>query len=505
MSGGDVVTWAGRLNGLQQYSSAVLTPDTATGGLTYRQLLDGCGIHGCKNAFCAGHSITADNEVLIFGGHADKVQWFRRYNHATGNLTAVELMPSGRWYPTPVTLHDGRVVVVGGIIDSGQAGWHAEGNYTADNPTYTVYNPAGAGGKGTFTEDKMDMYEQLHEAFPIHTYPHVVLLPDGGLAMSAGKTLVKYDQTGEESFARAYPMEDRPGPPWSYPQTGQGTPLPIEPPYDRIWFLASGGNADDRARVTTPASDTAHLIELTGGPSASWEDVGPMPYERVMGDAIVLCDGTIGYFGGAGQGIAGWNLKEGETQTFEFRDGTVWECPEKCSKAFDWRLEPTIYDPTTGRWSAQGSLAKSVRPRLYHSITMLMHDCRVLTSGSDVSWDFTAEFYSPPYLSAGPRPAITAATPTRLLPGQPITVSYTTTDPVTRALLIRNAANTHSMSFDARALWLNVTSNAGGQLTLATPASGSVLPPGPYMLVLNTDEGVPSNAQTLTVLPSSAP
>ena len=30
-----------------------------------------------------------------------------------------------------------------------------------------------------------------------------------------------------------------------------------------------------------------------------------------------------------------------------------------------------------GRWSAQGSLAKSVRPRLYHSITMLMHDCRV--------------------------------------------------------------------------------------------------------------------------------
>ena len=122
-----------------------------------------------------------------------------------------------------------------------------------------------------------------------------------------------------------------------------------------------------------------------------------MPYERVMGDAIVLCDGTIGrwagcwvgcyaqrvrgarlagqqprerpstltpantfsgapvaappwltkhmcmsclpparagYFGGAGQGIAGWNLKEGETQTFEFRDGTVWEC--ECSTPPPW-------------------------------------------------------------------------------------------------------------------------------------------------------------------------
>ena len=35
----------------------------------------------------------------------------RRYNHDTGNLTAVDLMPSPRWYATPVTLHDGRVVV----------------------------------------------------------------------------------------------------------------------------------------------------------------------------------------------------------------------------------------------------------------------------------------------------------------------------------------------------------------------------------------------------------
>ena len=75
---------------------------------------------------------------------------------------------------------------------------------------------------------------------------------------------------------------------------------------------------------------------------------------------------------------------------------------------------------------------------------------------ADVSWDFTAELYSPPYLSAGPRPAITSADPTRLRPGKAITVSYKSKRPVTRALLIRTAANTHSLSFGERsgqAVW----------------------------------------------------
>jgi hypothetical protein len=80
---------------------------------------------------------------------------------------------------------------------------------------------------------------------------------------------------------------------------------------------------------------------------------------------------------------------------------------------------------------------------------------------ADVSWDFTAELYSPPYLSAGPRPAITStaissADLKRLRPGKAITVGYKSKNPVTRALLIRTAPNTHSLSFGERsgqAVW----------------------------------------------------
>lgn len=49
-------------------------------------------------------------------------------------------MPSGRWYPGAATLPDGRVLVVGGVADSGEAGYHAE-DHSLDNPTYTVYDP----------------------------------------------------------------------------------------------------------------------------------------------------------------------------------------------------------------------------------------------------------------------------------------------------------------------------------------------------------------------------
>lgn len=40
------------------------------------------------------------------------------------------------------------------------------------------------------------MEEQLTKAFPIHTYPHAVVLPDGGLAVSAGKLLVSRQASG---------------------------------------------------------------------------------------------------------------------------------------------------------------------------------------------------------------------------------------------------------------------------------------------------------------------
>lgn len=120
---------------------------------------------------------------------------------------------------------------------------------------------------------------------------------------------------------------------------------------------------------------------------------------------------------------------------------------------------------------------------------------QVFTAGSDVTWDQTAEIFQPPYLFKGPRPDITSVHPTRLQvsggggwrvvrvatgicahvpacpphcprckqhalhcprilslspqPGADLVVDYTSEDPVTRALLLRGGAQTHSVGFGA--------------------------------------------------------
>ncbi|KAL4425029.1 hypothetical protein ABPG77_001807 [Micractinium sp. CCAP 211/92] len=475
MKDGTVVGWSGRNQGLQEYGSVVYDPVNRTA----TQLLDRCGIHDCKNAFCAGHTVTAMSEVLVFGGHAQQLQWFRSYTHVNRTVKST-LMSSGRWYPGVATLPDGKVVAIGGVLDSGEAGYHAEDTPHYDNPSYEVYDPA----TGEWSGDQYDMEEQLTKAFPIHTYPHAVVLPDGGLAVSAGKLLVKYDRSGPLSFTKAYSYGSRPGPPWSYPQTGVGVPLPMLPPYDKVHFLAAGGSSKDRARVGTPASAKAHVVELTAGAEATWQEIGSMPHKRVMGDGVILCDGTIGILNGAADGIGGWVDKP---QEVKFKDGSTWQCEEKCSKAAKPVYEPTLFDPETGKWSAMGSLSEAERPRLYHSVAVLMPDCTVLTAGSDVTWDQTAEIWRPPYLNKG----------------EQLQIPYTSTDPIARSILIRNGAVTHSMSFDTRALWLTVSSDTNGTLSLAMPPNSNVVPPGLYMLVILTDKGVPSPAKILSVLPEN--
>ena len=108
--------------------------------------------------------------------------------------------------------------------------------------------------------------------------------------------------------------------------------------------------------------------------------------------------------------------------------------------------QPAIFNPETQQWSKPGSLAMAMRPRGYHSLHLLMPDCRVMAAGSDVTGDKTAEFFSPPSLSAGPRPVIVNE-PDDINWAQQIAIQYTSQDPVTRVLMIRAGSATHSVNF----------------------------------------------------------
>ena len=114
------------------------------------------------------------------------------------------------------------------------------------------------------------------------------------------------------------------------PPTAQAILLPMAPPYTSAQLLVSGGTSTDFAKMDTPASVGAHVIELMGGEQAGWRDVGPMPHPRVMGDAVHLCDGTILYVGGSAVGTAVRAVRNMATSTNRER---AWERQRACADA----------------------------------------------------------------------------------------------------------------------------------------------------------------------------
>jgi len=138
-------------------------------------------------------------------------------------------------------------------------------------------------------------------------------------------------------------------------------------------------------------------------------------------------------------------------------------------------------------------------PRLYHGVALLLPDARVLVSGGG-RWpsnnqptdQLSAEFFSPPYLFKGPRPAISSA-PSQLVYGQNFTVQTPDATRIAKVSLIRFGAVTHSFNTGEYFIPLNFTVGTSS-LTVTAPSSSNAAPPGNYMLFLVDTNGVPSLA-----------
>ena len=171
--------------------------------------------------------------------------------------------------------------------------------------------------------------------------------------------------------------------------------------------------------------------------------------------------------------------------------------------------EAELWDPATGRWTVMSPEAAG---RTYHSTVLLLPDGRVLTSGSGegagISFEASprsAQVFTPPYLFApdgalAHRPPITSAPPT-LAYRQTLTVHSTDAGQVHRGSLIRLSSVTHAFNQSQLIYPLRFTATDPTTLQAAGPASGRVAPPGPYLLFLINDRGVPSRARIVTVGP----
>ena len=166
-----------------------------------------------------------------------------------------------------------------------------------------------------------------------------------------------------------------------------------------------------------------------------------------------------------------------------------------------------LWNPATESWS---TMAEESRSRTYHSTALLLPDARVLVSGSGegggvplASSDFTSQLFTPPYLFNGDgtlavRPSITSA-PSGVHYGGSFSVETLDAGSVVRGTLVRLSSVTHA--FNQSQLIYPLTFSAAGATTLtaAGPTGPTLAPPGPYMLFLVNQAGVPSRAAMVTV------
>ncbi len=244
--------------------------------------------------------------------------------------------------------------------------------------------------------------------------------------------------------------------------------------YDIGRILVAGGG---------PSSKDARTININGATPAV-SATAPMANGRRQHNLTLLADGTALATGGNSSGASLVDLDNG-----------VYAAEQ--------------WNPATGQWK---TLAAQQITRQYHSTALLLADGRVLSSGGGICGTCdqvgylakNAEIFTPPYLykkdgsgELAPRPTVTGA-PATVDFGAPVQITTPDAASIRKVGLVRLGAVTHSNDMDQRYIPLAYTAGSG-TLTATGPATPSIAPPGPYMLIVVDAAGVPSVAKMVSV------
>lgn len=394
--------------------------------------------------FCSGHTFLPDGRLLIAGGTITGTKGDPRaviFDPSTDGWSATGSMAQGRYYPTTTVLPNGEVLAISGSDETGTVVTIPE---IGNGSTWRTLATAGL-------------------AIPSPYYPAMFVAPNGKVFLAGFQATTRYLSTtgsGEWTTVGDRIVADR----------RLGSAVMYVP--GKVLY-AGGGD---------PPTSSAEVIDLNQAAPA-WRSVASMQFARRQMNATLLADGQV--------------LVTNGTSGPGFNDVT---------RAVQ---EAELWNPATESWT---TMAREVVGRTYHSASLLLPDGRVLSSGSGegggVSYENsqrTAEVFSPPYLfnangSLAQRPAITSA-PSTISYGAPFIVETPDAGSVTRGTLVRLSSVTHAFNQSQLIYPLTFSATASTTLRAGGPTSGALAPPGPYMLLLLSPQGVPSMARMVTVGP----
>lgn len=417
-------------------------------------------------------------------------------------------MSTPRWYPAIETLDDGRAIIIGGDNNGGFVN-----DAYQNNPTYEFWPRSGT--------DAPIFSPLLNNSLPANLYAITHLLPSGRLFLNSNRNAAIIDYHATEASnpvaSVEIPVDDVPDAVRTYPASASSALLPLNSAnnYTATIMYCGGTNITDAqwtqaGLVLIDIPGSTSCVKISPDVSSSWEDEDPLPEGRVMGNGILLPDGTVLVINGAGMGVAG------------YADATQESWSAEDSLATDPTLTPVIYNPKApsgSKWSRQG-LSASTIPRMYHSVATLLPDGSVFIAGSNPHADYTPtstypteyrveKFYPLYYNSVRPEPQ---GIPTSLTYGGSyfnVTLSKAdltanggaAADNVKNITIsvMKTGFSTHALNFGMRTVELDysyaLTSDGGATLFVSQlPPNSAIIQPGTAWIFLAVN-GVPSIGQ----------
>ncbi|MFI9201207.1 galactose oxidase-like domain-containing protein [Streptomyces sp. NPDC053048] len=360
----------------------------------------------------------------------------------------VDSMSEARWYPTLVTLADGRVLAVSGLDDIGQV---VPGRNEVYDPRARTWSKAPS------------------RYFP--TYPSLFLTQGGSIFYSGsnagygpadrGRVPGVWDVKGN-TFREVPGLADA-----DILETSSSVLLP--PAQEQKVMVLGGGGVGESKKSTARTA----IVDLKDERPRFRR--GPDLTERTRYlNSVILPDDTVFTTGG--------------------------------SKDYRGRgksdiLKAQIYHPASEKFTPAADPSVG---RDYHTEALLLPDGRVAVFGSDPlfgdkdntrpgAFEQRVEVYSPPYLYRGARPVLHGGDRAEAARGGG--VSFTSPDAfrIKAARLIHPGSATHVTDVDQRSVALRVRIS-GDRVTVTVPDDATLVPSGWYMLFVTDQEGTPSKA-----------
>ncbi|EXJ63431.1 uncharacterized protein A1O5_11480 [Cladophialophora psammophila CBS 110553] len=431
------------------------------------------------NLFCSGHCFLPDGNLLVVGGHIKDgfgVNQACVYDFKANAWFTKPMMNKGRWYPSALTLPDGRVLSISGSID-GFGDSHVN-NIPQIGPT-EVSNANG-------WIEVTDPFPEVNVILPL--YPRLHLDPKGRVFMAGPQEQSWFlditDANGvdiKKEIKNAKGVDNKTAQKtvgtWTDAKTARKAKFRDYAPsvmYATGQIMYVGGGTD----TTGPTNET-ELIDLNKNPP-QWTTSGSMNNKRKQFNATILPDGTVLVTGGT-RG----------TSFNELRDrvnGPVHEAE--------------LWNPSGPSANTWTPMAAESADRCYHSIALLLLDGRVLSAGGGEYGGITpddcltnAQLFEPPYLFNVP-PEISY--------GKEFEISVGANDSIDKISWVRLGSVTHCRNMNQSLMFLDFKPN-GSKITVRAPANANIAPPGHYMLFVLNKQGVPSMAPIVRIARAPAP